>query len=93
MFKQINRWLAKKIFEAVSKQTPVNLGDLVRHNLTGFDGKVIAVQYQGWRKPICRLTVQNNMTGRFISNIDRNEFTHAVQLRLIHPKRGFSNAT
>jgi hypothetical protein len=86
---KIEAWFAKQVFNTVNKQSPVHVGDLVRHNMTGFDGNVVGLQFEGWFKPVCRLTVSNNLTGRFISNIDRNEFTHAVKRSLLFPERGY----
>lgn len=81
----IYRWSTKE----ANKQNPVSLGMLVRHRMTGHDGDVIAIQYQGWFRPVCRLTVQNKISGLFISNVDRNEFTIASYRKLLFPRQGY----
>lgn len=86
LLKSIENIIVSWAYKVVDKRKPVKIDDLVRHNMTGLDGHVIGVQYQGWSKPKCFLTVKNNITDRLIVNIDRNEFTHAVQLRLIDPR-------
>jgi len=85
--KRIENTVVRLAYKASDKRTPVRLGDLVRHNLTGLDGQVVGLQFTGWFKPKCFLTVRNNLTGRIITNINRDEFTHAVNLRLIDPRR------
>lgn len=89
MLKQIENKLVKWLYNLNDKRTPVGVGDLVRHKLTGWDGNVIGIQHAGVFRPKCYLTVSNNLTGRFISNIDRNEFTLAVTRNLIDLSGGF----
>jgi len=81
--KQIENRVVEFLYNLNDKQAKVEVGNVVRHNMTGFDGHVIGVQHAGWFRPKCYLTVSNNLSGRFISNIDRNEFTLAASLNLI----------
>jgi hypothetical protein len=89
---KISKWAYNAVMRDVNKQTPVKIDDLVRHNLTGFKGHVIGIQFTGWLRPVCRLTVSNRLTNRFMITVDRSEFTHAVG-SLIDPIGLLSQAT
>lgn len=73
-----------------NKQVPVKLGTLVRHRMTGYDGEVVGLQYEGWFHPRCRLSVLNKISGIVFTNIDRNEFTIAAYRKLTFPRQGYN---